>query len=475
MWEILPKLEGGSQISRAKTNQNSLSSSPTPEHECIKAAEQWRNLVDIVEHEEGQEAMVFQKVMKRAAKQLEKETKQLEKETEADDKLRQLRDFKVKNLAREYENIKCITEMDLALVDLLGDDFRFNIGLLGPTWDLLLISAMLGRQELAIFMWGQCRYPITAALTVCCIHHEMAQKYTDDPDERSELERKKKEFEELAIRVYHETYRENPRMALDGLEAPIGVWNSRTAFDVAFMADCRRFIHSCCLEASNARWAGDLDPHQRWRGLWLDAKVFLCIVPGCFFIAPWFLKFSNPPIAKTLTAPAQRREIPPGYPSMPFSNPTLRELFQKEEGKAEEENEERGNAEQQKKEEKESNLAWQEGPKWFVIMKKLQEEPARAAMLSPAELSDLWEPTFTYWKKFWCFLQAPVTIFMVNSIFFLTIVVLLTDFVRRSGYPVEEQPSYMPYMEDVLASYAVASFLNECLQVLFVIMMRPNN
>ena len=37
------------------------------------------------------------------------------------------------------------------------------------------------------------------------------------------------------------------------------------------------------------------------------------------------------------------------------------------------------------------------------------------------QMQVLWAPTFTYWERLKCFCMAPVSIFMLNSIIYVTV------------------------------------------------------
>ncbi|KAJ1482621.1 hypothetical protein T484DRAFT_1803403 [Baffinella frigidus] len=94
--------------------------------------------------------------------------------------------------------------------DVLGDDFKYDLGVLGDCYlDLFFLMVLMNRVEMAKMLWQRAKFPVMSALTACALLRGMAGRSDAEPAGRSDVEpvtRNKmtmsaQEFENMAIGV----------------------------------------------------------------------------------------------------------------------------------------------------------------------------------------------------------------------------------------------------------------------------------
>ena len=90
------------------------------------------------------------------------------------------------------------------------------------------------------------------------------------------------------------------------LEMMSRLWKGQTGVDLALLGGCSQFVESCCVQALDFRWGGDVHPYNQPLGLY--PSVILCAVTGGLF-APSFIEFRKVPRAEAGRSPGQRTPI----------------------------------------------------------------------------------------------------------------------------------------------------------------------
>jgi len=190
---------------------------------------------------------------------------------------------------------------------ILGDQWHYRTGSIGPEMDLFLWVLLMRRQKMAKLIWGRLESPIRTALTAVVFYRNWAEYPEVKPHEAAQMLESAQEFEDMAMQVTKIMLRLNEEQALEALERPCKQWRGLTSIDVALMGNSKQFIKECCGAALDYRWSGDLEPYHQPIGLY--PSVLLSVL-SCGVLAPYLLEFRRPPRAELLRPPTQKMRIP---------------------------------------------------------------------------------------------------------------------------------------------------------------------
>lgn len=204
------------------------------------------------------------------------------------------------------------------------------------------------------------------------------------------------------------------------------------------------FVESCCREALDRRFCGDLHPYGQHIGPirgGCKRAVFLSLFTGGF-IAPYLLKFVPPPSAQNLRFSTQCRKMPEGYPYHPMNNPVLSAMFLRH------------------KERRALSKRESKSVSWIMALQHARE--AGLVKLGQDQLNELWGPTFSFWEKWSCFWRAPVTIYLAN----VMVQVAITSFFTRFLTSQTEPEDHVEPFEVFMIIYFASSTFTELVQVI---------
>jgi len=323
---------------------------------------------------------------------------------------------------------KKLNTLEYLYMALLGDDFRYRIGIQGPYTDLFFWNVLHNRKDLAKVMWDRVWFPVRTALGATCLLRKMADAYERvDPMTANSMRENADFFEEQAVLVQKEAAREDQNVALDSLDCEVPLWRGQAVVDLAVISESFSFLEECCKEAVENRLYGDLNASSlnTWKGTVkiLAGILSLGLLPA---LIPGYLDWNPPPKGEALRRKTQRRSIPIGYPNKPSNNPILVDRWQRNEAqaKAQDLRLERNarpsgnNTAVSKKKKMGKHLA-----KW----KKQHEKEQHTEGLAEGKLQEIWSPTFgalERWRLFWV---APITLFYANIAVTLSMTVVFTS------------------------------------------------
>ena len=205
-------------------------------------------------------------------------------------------------------------------MDLLGPDFRYRLGILGPHTDLYYWAVLNNEREFAKLMWNSVWYPVRTAISAACLLRNMGERYINvDPLKAAEISENADYFEQLAVSVQNIAEDDEPDLALSSLDCELLLWRGMGLIDLAVESRSVRFLEECCPEAINIRLYGDLKANSS------DARIIIGILSMGFLPAvfPSFLEWNKPPVSDSMRRQTQRRSIPEGYPHAPCENKIL--------------------------------------------------------------------------------------------------------------------------------------------------------
>jgi hypothetical protein len=217
---------------------------------------------------------------------------------------------------------------------LLGDNFCYHIGCMGPELDLFFLNVLYNRMEIAEVFWRRSPLPITSAISAAYLLREMAKRDGVEPAVRILMLENAYLFEKMAVGVMKAAQKGDRQFATLALDCVVNcrfLWMDTTILDLAMQSNCRDFVQECCREAIDARMYGDIDPYQNspW---WIFFNVF----PLCGLWAAIGSRFPNlkrcaisfkiPPVDDVVRNSTHRRKTPLGYPDQPNKNPKLKSL-----------------------------------------------------------------------------------------------------------------------------------------------------
>jgi hypothetical protein len=214
--------------------------------------------------------------------------------------------------------------------NLLGENFCYHIGCMGPEMDLFFLNVLYNRIEMADFFWQRSPRPVVSAISAAYLLRQMAKRDGVEPAAQILMIENANLFEEKAVGVMKMAQKTDRQFATQALDCPNRLWMDMPLLDLAVESDCGRFVEECCVEAIDARMYGDIDPYQNsfW---WIAFNVFPLLglwaaIGSRFpFLEGWFpsVKFKIPPVDDVVRASTQRRLMPRGFPSRPNENPIL--------------------------------------------------------------------------------------------------------------------------------------------------------
>ena len=374
--------------------------------------------------------------------------------------------------------------------DILGERFRYKLGVQGPFFDLFLWNVLMNRKEMAELFWRHCIFPVRSAITAACLLRKMSAKIVVDPITSKSMLDNADYFEDLAIQVQKKALEQDQATATQSMDCPLIVWSNFSLLDLAMYAGCERFVEECCESAIDDLFTGDISPYGTE---WLEVKIFACIctLGTALYFRPHMLQFNAPPRSSVVRNAAQRRKAPEGYPWKPLEHGTLRELYaryqkQKENkiGSAQSpraaESSTCGDDETsgddvahlfQQALDMRSKLMSNQGTivyrKAMRLVHKVDTDPSWAKNMSDEQLRELWEPTFTFRERLYLFWHAPMVLYFSNMIvqmivtaFFINLHCHLNNMISTP-----ELRRLTVMHEIVLSLYFISCFVRESLQL----------
>ncbi|XP_054887505.1 transient receptor potential cation channel subfamily M member 2-like isoform X2 [Poeciliopsis prolifica] len=138
--------------------------------------------------------------------------------------------------------------------------------------DLFLWAVVQNNKELSIIAWDQCRDCISAALAASKILKKMAEE-SIDADEPQEMLALAKYFEDRAIGVFSECYKNDEERAQKLLVRNSRLWGNTTCLRLALEADNKKFVAELGFQDLLTQiWCGELSVHNPvWR-------VLICMI-----------------------------------------------------------------------------------------------------------------------------------------------------------------------------------------------------
>jgi hypothetical protein len=173
-----------------------------------------------------------------------------------------------------HDNIR---KLEKAYKDTLGEDWWYEMSALGSNMDLFLYSILMRRHDMSLMLWTRMDVPVRSALLAATWYRKWSQRPDVKPHIYAAMMEYADEFEQSAVDVQLLTMRQDSKMALEALERPSRLWKGQTGVDLAILGNCRKFIETCCVEALDCRWTGDLSPYRQPLGLY--TTVALCVDP----------------------------------------------------------------------------------------------------------------------------------------------------------------------------------------------------
>lgn len=190
---------------------------------------------------------------------------------------------------------------------ILGENWWYEACCMGPEFDVFLWALLLQRHDMAMLIWSKLQdSPVRTALLAATIHRRWAALPDVKPHVAASMLESAQAFESVAVDVQLQAMRDDPEKALETLEMMSRLWKGQTGVDLALLGGCSQFVESCCVQALDFRWGGDVHPYNQPLGLY--PSVILCAVTGGLF-APSFIEFRKAPRAEAVRSPGQRTPI----------------------------------------------------------------------------------------------------------------------------------------------------------------------
>ena len=211
---------------------------------------------------------------------------------------------------RRVSPMENIRAFERVYKDVLGEDWWYEMSTLGSLMDLFLFSLLMCRQPMAKMLWARLDVPVRSALLAATWYRKWAARSGVKVHVMTSMLQYADEFEDMAVQVQRITMRNDSRMALEALERPSRLWKGQTGVDLAILGNCRKFIETCCVEALDCRWTGDLSPYRQTLGLYPTVVLNILSVG---LLTPHLVSFRMPAQAEALKAPTQKRKVPLGF------------------------------------------------------------------------------------------------------------------------------------------------------------------
>nr|XP_006816420.1 PREDICTED: transient receptor potential cation channel subfamily M member 3-like [Saccoglossus kowalevskii] len=127
-----------------------------------------------------------------------------------------------------------------------------------PYRELFIWAVLMGRMDLAEFLWEYGDEAISSAIAAVKIFSDMAYLMSNPEDKQSYLENAKK-FEQLAVNVLDESYNCDETLAGMLIERRHTNWGGMNILNMAAEAGCKAFVsHPCCQNLLNQIWQGGI-------------------------------------------------------------------------------------------------------------------------------------------------------------------------------------------------------------------------
>lgn len=289
--------------------------------------------------------------------------------------------------------------------EIVGAGFDYKMSAITPEFDLMILAAMRNDRDLAVVWWKEYKYPVRAALTIAMLYRNLAQTPDTIPHEKIKMRESAEFFEAIATQVQDYSIDQDYFLGISNLEIPLKIWNGNTLVDVAYRSESDTFLTTCCTEAIDRRFAGDLRVYDQnllrlgWiKGLKANVLVNLCCL-GLF--APKLIAFEPFPVSDNLRYPTQRIRVP-----KTFRNKAGRTHLY-------------GN-----------DVTPERGPMANMIDTAMQEDQDKNSAM------------YNWWEKFALFWQAPITLFLAGAMQKTFIVIAFTWWLFTTPDSKREEPFY---------------------------------
>jgi hypothetical protein len=397
---------------------------------------------------------------------------------------------------------KKLNILESVYVDLLGSDFRYRLGILGPHTDLYYWAILNNEVEFAKLMWNSVWYPVRTAISAACLLRNMGERYMNvDPLSAAEMIENADYFEQLAVSVQNIAEDDESDLALSSLDCELLLWRGMALIDLAVESRSLRFLEECCPEAINIRLYGDLKANSS------DARILIGVLSGGILPAlfPSFLEWNKPPVSDAMRRQTQRRSIPEGYPHAPYENKILQQRYQREldavdpggqirvemakqKGRAEESKpstDVRKVTSLMKKWKKVASLVDASEAKlhevsrigslnirdrrrklcffWFSVLRLTNSNTMLCWHCY--DFRQVWQPTFSVTERWRLFMCAPITLFYANVLVTNAVTTAFTGWFVLARLEPDRPNNPVGAAEIIMAVYFAVSFLREMAQV----------
>ncbi|XP_077992879.1 transient receptor potential cation channel subfamily M member 8-like [Glandiceps talaboti] len=144
-----------------------------------------------------------------------------------------------------------------------------------PFRELFLWAILMGRLEMAEFLWELGDEAISSGIAAVKIFSSMSEHISDPEDSKGYNEDAKK-FEQLAVSVLDECYNTDEVLSEMLIERRHQNWGGRNILNIAAEANCKEFVaHACCQSLLNKIWEGGIKASPL---LIVLALVFPCLM-----------------------------------------------------------------------------------------------------------------------------------------------------------------------------------------------------
>ena len=132
---------------------------------------------------------------------------------------------------------------------VLGKDFWYEAGFVGPDFDLFLWALLMLRYNMALQIWSKFPdSPVRSALLASTLYRKWAAMPDVKPHVAIAMLDMAAEFENIAVEVQLLAMKEDESNALETLEMTSRLWKGQTGVDLAILGQCSLFIERCCVQ-----------------------------------------------------------------------------------------------------------------------------------------------------------------------------------------------------------------------------------
>ncbi|XP_041464047.1 transient receptor potential cation channel subfamily M member 3-like isoform X2 [Lytechinus variegatus] len=152
-----------------------------------------------------------------------------------------------------------------------------------PFNELFIWAVLTKRHNMALFLWRQDEEALAKALVASSLYRAMAKSaevMNLEAESSGELRRYAQEFNDLAMDLLDQCYREDEVLTMQLLTVQLDNWSKHTCLSLAAMAQHNKFMaHACCQVLLNDLWHGGMQAQK-----YINIKVITSLLfPVCIF------------------------------------------------------------------------------------------------------------------------------------------------------------------------------------------------